>query len=243
MDNNYDLDEFQDLFYKPRHSSSTYKEASDTSTGILSDTHTSCAGSALTNLVRSLNEERELHIAASESSLGQKSGGPDTQRSDELSQSYVFMDMSRAPSLKSANNPPAVLRLPSQNYDAPFEFGVPEDIASSRASSLLITEENDTFGHLIRQGIVDAAGTPTTPQCPSRATYTHPKIEDDAEEVDIIIPISYIDSQLRSPNGMRSSYMTSASEYYRMSALSDFPVPQHDQTLRLIALPLVLTLL
>ncbi|OAX34150.1 hypothetical protein K503DRAFT_803825 [Rhizopogon vinicolor AM-OR11-026] len=225
MDNNDDLDEFQDLFYKPQQSSSTYKEARDTSRGIPSDIHTSYSGSALTNLVRSLNEERELHIAASESSLGQKSGGPDTQRSDELSQSYVFMDMSRAPSLESANNPPAVLRLPSQNYDAPFELGVPEDIASSRASSLLITEENDTFGHPIRQGLVDAAGISTILQCPSRATSTHPEIEDDAEEVDAISPISYIDSRLRSPDGVRSSYMTSASEYSRMSALSDFPVP------------------
>lgn len=62
-------------------------------------------------------------------------------------------------------------------------------------------------------------------QCPSRATSTHPEIQDDVEEANEISPISYIDSRLRSPDGLRSSYMTSASEYSRMSGLSDFPVP------------------
>ncbi|OJA09879.1 hypothetical protein AZE42_10721, partial [Rhizopogon vesiculosus] len=184
MDNNDDLDEFQDLFYKPSQSSSTYKEASDTSRGIPSDIHTSYSGSALTNLARSLNQERELHILDSESSLGQKSGGPDTQRSDELSQSAHL-------SLSTSIN----------QYFTSFT------------------------GHLIRQGLVDAAGISTILQCPSRATSTHLEIEDDAEEADGISPISYMDSRLRSPDGVRSSYMTSASEYSRMSALSDFPVP------------------
>jgi len=87
-----------------------------------------------------------------------------------------------------------------------------------------MTEENDTFGHPIRQGLVDSA-TSTILHCPSRAASTHPEIHDDTEEADAISPISYIDSQLRSPGGVRLSYMTSASEYSRMSALSDFPVP------------------
>lgn len=147
LDNNDDLEEFQDLFYKPPQCSGQHNEASDTSKGIPSDIHSSYSGSALTNLVRSLNEEiGELHIAVSDISLGQQSGGLCAQRSDELSQSYVFMDMSRTPSPGSVNGPPTVLRLPSQRYDAPFESGVPEDIGSSRASSLLMTEENDTFG-------------------------------------------------------------------------------------------------
>jgi len=134
------------LFYRPPQYSNKDKEASDTSRGIPSDIHTSCSGSALTNLVRSLSEEiSELNMAASDTSLGQRSGGPNAPRSDELSQSYVFMDMSRTSSPESVN-PPAVVRLPSQHYDAPFESGVPEDIPSSRASSLLMTEEDDTFG-------------------------------------------------------------------------------------------------
>lgn len=146
LDNNDDLGEFQDLFYRPPQYSNKDKEASDTSRGIPSDIHTSCSGSALTNLVRSLSEEiSELNMAASDTSLGQRSGGPSAPRSDELSQSYVFMDMSRTSSPESVN-PPAVVRLPSQHYDAPFESGVPEDIPSSRASSLLMTEEDDTFG-------------------------------------------------------------------------------------------------
>jgi hypothetical protein len=146
LDNNDDLEEFQDLFYKPPQCSGQHNEANDTSKGIPSDIHSSCSGSALTNLVRSLNEEiGELHIAASDISLGQQSGGVCAQRSDELSQSYVFMDMSRTTSPESVNGPPTVLRLPSQRYDTLFESGVPEDIRSSRASSLLMTEENDTF--------------------------------------------------------------------------------------------------
>lgn len=80
-------------------------------------------------------------------------------------------------------------------------------------------------GHPIRQGLVDAAGISTILQCPSRATSTHPEIQDDIEEADVISPISYFNSQLHSPDAARSSYMTSASEYSRMSALSDFPVP------------------
>lgn len=242
LDNNDDLEEFQDLFYKPPQCSSKNKEASDTHRSIPSDIHTSSSGSALTNLLRSLNEEiGELDVAASETSLGQRSTGPSAPRSNEISQSYVFRNMSRTPSSASAK-PPSVHRLPSQHYDAPFELGIPEDIASSRASSLLMTEENDTFGmapplswlqsvfntsfegHPIRQGLVDSA-TSTILHCPSRAASTHPEIQDDAEAADAISPISYIDSQLRSPGGVRLSYMTGASEYSRMSALSDFPVP------------------
>jgi hypothetical protein len=145
LDNNDDLDEFQDLFYKPPQCGSKHREVTDTSRSIPSDIRTSYSGSALTNLVRSLSEEiGELNVAASDTSLGQRSGGPCAPPSDELSQSYVFMDMLRTPSPDSAG-PPAVLRLPSQHYDV-LELGIPEDIASSRASSILMTEENDTFG-------------------------------------------------------------------------------------------------
>ncbi|KAG2134025.1 uncharacterized protein EDB93DRAFT_1093001 [Suillus bovinus] len=224
---NDDLDEFQDLFYKPpqsrlssEKSSIKHQDASETSRGIPSDIHSSYSGSALTNLMRSMSEIGELHVSASDISYGQRSGGP----GDELSQTYVFMDMSRTPSPVQVG-PCGVTQSPAQLYDAPFEAGVPEDIESSRASSLLIvSQENDTFGYPIRQDVVDAAGTSTIHQG-SHRTSTYASIHDAAEEADLVSPISSFQSPPVSADAMRSSYMTSGSEYSRMSNLSDFPDP------------------
>jgi hypothetical protein len=149
---NDDLDDFHDLFYRPPQSrlssgksSVKHQDASETSRGVPSDIHSSYSGSALTNLMRSMSEIGELHVAASDFSHGQRSGGPGDQRSDELSQTYVFMDMSTPSPVQV--DPCDVTQSPVQLYDAPFETGVPEDIESSRASSLLIaSQENDTFG-------------------------------------------------------------------------------------------------
>ncbi|KAG2119194.1 hypothetical protein DEU56DRAFT_747471 [Suillus clintonianus] len=226
-----DLDEFQDLFYRPPQSrlssgksSVKHQEASETSRGIPSDIHSSYSGSALTNLMRSMSEIGELHVEASDLSHGQRSGGLGESRSDDLSQTYVFMDMSRTPSPVQAN-PRTVSQSPAQLYDAPFESGVPEDIESSRASSFLMaSQENDTFGLPIRQDVVDAAGTSTILQGSYRNS-AHASIYDAAEEADLVSPISFIHSPLLSAGGIRSSYMTSGSEYSRMSTLSDFPDP------------------
>ncbi|KAG1769879.1 hypothetical protein EV702DRAFT_1140557 [Suillus placidus] len=228
---NDDLDEFRDLFYRPPQSrlssgksSVKHQDASETSRGIPSDIHSSYSGSALTNLMRSMSEIGELHVAASDFSHGQRSGGPGDQRSDELSQTYVFMDMSRTSSPVQVD-PCAITQSPAQLYDAPFEAGLPEDIESSRASSLLLaSQENDTFGYPIRQDVVDAAGTSTIHQS-SRRTSTYASIHDAAEEIDLVSPISFVQSPPVSANAMRSSYMTSGSEYSRMSTLSDFPYP------------------
>lgn len=226
--NNDDLDDFQDLFYRPpqrrlssEKSSVKHQDASETSRGIPSDIHSSYSGSALTNLMRSMSEIGELHVAASD---GQRSGGPGDQRSDELSQTYVFMDMSRTPSPVQVD-PCAVTQSPTQLYDTPFEVGVPEDIESSRASSPLIaSQENDTFGHPIRQDTVDAVGKSTIHQG-SRRTSAYASIHDAAEEADLVSPISFVQSPPLSSDAIRSSYMTSGSEYSRMSTLSDFPDP------------------
>lgn len=228
---NDDLDEFQDLFYRPPQnrlssgkSSVKHQDTSETSRGIPSDIHSSYSGSALTNLMRSMSEIGELHVAASDISYGQRSGGPGDQRSDELSQTYIFMDMSRTSSPVQVD-PCAVTQSPAQLYDAPFEMGVPEDIESSRASSLLIvSQENDTFGHPIRQDVVDAAGTSTIHQGSYRSS-TYASIHDAAEEADLVSPITPMQSPPVSADAMRSSYMTSGSEYSRMSTLSDFPDP------------------
>jgi hypothetical protein len=150
---NDDLDDFHDLFYRPPQSrlssgksSVKHQDASETSRGVPSDIHSSYSGSALTNLMRSMSEIGELHVTASDFSHGQRSGGPGDQPSDELSQTYVFMDMSRTPSPVQVDSCD-VTQSPVQLYDTPFEAGVPEDIESSRASSILIaSQENDTFG-------------------------------------------------------------------------------------------------
>ncbi|KAG1825182.1 hypothetical protein EV424DRAFT_1393569 [Suillus variegatus] len=219
------------LFYRPPQnglssgkSSVKHQDTSETSRGIPSDIHSSYSGSALTNLMRSMSEIGELHVAASDISYGQRSGGPGDQRSDELSQTYIFMDMSRTSSPVQVD-PCAVTQSPAQLYDAPFEVGVPEDIESSRASSLLIaSQENDTFGHPIRQDVVDAAGTSTIHQGSYRSS-TYASIHDAAEEADLVSPISPMQSPPVSADAMRSSYMISGSEYSRMSTLSDFPDP------------------
>lgn len=228
---NDDLDEFQDLFYRPPQNrlssgkcSVKYQDASETSRGIPSDIHSSYSGSALTNLMRSMNEIGELHVAASDFSYEQRSGEPGDQRSDDLSQTYVFMDMSRTPSPVQVDTR-VVTQSPAQLYDPSFEAVVPEDIESSRASSLLIaSQENDTFGHPIRQDVVDAAGKSTIHEG-SRRTSAYASIHDAAEEADLVSPISFVYSPSPSADVMRSSYMTSGSEYSRMSTLSDFPDP------------------
>lgn len=228
---NDDLDDFHDLFYRPPQSrlssgksSVKHQDASETSRGVPSDIHSSYSGSALTNLMRSMSEIGELHVTASDFSHGQRSGGPGDQPSDELSQTYVFMDMSRTPSPVQVDSCD-VTQSPVQLYDTPFEAGVPEDIESSRASSILIaSQENDTFGRPIRQDVVDAAGQSTIHQG-SHRTSTYASIHDAAEEADLVSPISFIQSPPLSADAMRSSYMTSGSEYSRMSTLSDFPDP------------------
>ncbi|KAH7929964.1 hypothetical protein BV22DRAFT_1001736 [Leucogyrophana mollusca] len=228
LDNNDDLDHFRDLFYKPpsRNVAAAPREdfSSQVSMGIPSDVRSSGSASALTNLVRSLSEELD--------DLQDNAKSQESHAEDTLSQEYVFLDLSR--SYSSSPVPvdsvsPHRLPIHQENVAGTQpESAVPEDVVSSRASSIVERDppENDTFGYPIRHGVVEAAPTPPALHSPRHAS-THLSIKDEADDQDhIISPVtSNTGSELRSADAIRSSYMTSASEGSRISNLSDFPAP------------------
>ncbi|KAF9233407.1 hypothetical protein BU15DRAFT_80158 [Melanogaster broomeanus] len=241
FDTSGDLDEFQDLFYKPPpRSSSGYQtqESSVISKQIPSDIHSSESESALTNLVRSLSEEmnelRDLSQAPSDPTSRQKPEGHTDQTETEVGPKYVFLDVARSysPSTMRTESS-AQLRSPAEEEGEPasqLSTDIPEDVVSSRASSVLngpSEEENDTFGYPVRHGLVEAA-SPFSIQTPRRAS-THLSILDGVEEQDeILSPVPTVrDPVPTTADALRESYMTTTSDYSctSMSGLSDFPLP------------------
>ncbi|KAH7909606.1 hypothetical protein BJ138DRAFT_1010496 [Hygrophoropsis aurantiaca] len=222
LDNNDDLDHFRDLFYKPpppnAFSGSREDDASQLSKGIPSDVQSTRSTSAFTALVRSLSEELE----GSRDHGKSQEGHPD----DALSQEYVFLDMSRSyTSSPVPMDPGTPHRLPIHQDDVPIiqpNSAIPEDVESSRASSMLERDpgDNDTFGFPIQASPTEVVSAPPTP--PRAPTHLMIQPEPDVSRQDD--HLSPAGSDPRSSE-VRSSYMTSASEGSRISNLSDFPVP------------------
>ncbi|KIJ62118.1 hypothetical protein HYDPIDRAFT_95007 [Hydnomerulius pinastri MD-312] len=239
FDNPDDLDEFHDLFYKPPPRSSPgegNKEPSVISKGIPSDVRSSRSGSALTNLVRSLSEGiselRDHSRTPSDPMRHQTSESHADQTSSEGGGNYVFLDLARSYASSPVPMESSAVRLPIQQEDehgVQSSAGVPEDVMSSRASSVLegtLEEtENDTFGYPIRHGLIEAVA-PSPVHSPRRASTHLSILEGVEEQADVLSPVaSYTTSQPHSADALRSSYMTSTSDNSRMSGLSDFPLP------------------
>ncbi|KAI0823498.1 hypothetical protein BC628DRAFT_511022 [Trametes gibbosa] len=253
--NDEDLDRFRDLFYRPpesrtpssddsrppvsrRPSSSIHVELNARSTRTLS---------GLTSLARQLNENME-EMEAYEVMMegyerdrvspmwGARHGGMAGQRPSDLgpeppqvlSQSppgLVYEREGAGTQLRLPINANLALSQPSDN--------VPEDVESSRASSMLEMPLDDEPGHL-RIGEIEAVSTPSIFASTKRfsthlSAVSHPEGE--------ISPVSEYHSRRivsqsslgvpHSSDAARSSFMTNTSG---MSGLSDFPAPPNQIT-------------
>ncbi|EGO04021.1 hypothetical protein SERLA73DRAFT_175753 [Serpula lacrymans var. lacrymans S7.3] len=241
--NGDDLDDFRDLFYKPRpRNVSRTPTSDDPSKGIPSDVHSSRSGSGLTNLVRKLSEELEELKDVSSPSAGaldsESRGGREEQQSGHPSttQGFFFSDFSGSPSSSPVQaDGPSPFRLPIQKDRVPPgapDANIPEDVESSRASSILerANEENDTFGVPIRVGQIAAMATSPVSFSPHRVSSQLSIIGGEAAHTgptsQTFTPRSGRNSlHPHSAEPLRSSYATSTTDLSRMSGLSDFPVP------------------
>ncbi|KAF9225689.1 hypothetical protein BS17DRAFT_557425 [Gyrodon lividus] len=234
-----DLDEFQDLFYKPPPRSSCgneNQEPSVTSKQIPTDVHSSESESALTTLVRSLGEEmnelRDPSRTPSGSTCPQRSLNHADQTWSDSAPEYVSLDLSRSDSSSpSPVESSAQMCSPIQQEGKPpvqLSTDVPEYVISSPASSVLETpseNENDTFGYPIRHGLVEAVA-PFPVHSPRRASTHLSVVAGIEEQADVLSPVTICGgSTLSSAEAVRASYLTTTSDNSRMSGLSDFPLP------------------
>ena len=153
FDNPDDLDEFQDLFYKP--SGGQRPEPRLTISQVPTDVHSSTSSSPLTHLLRKLSEEvnsrRDPSRTPSDPMLIQRSESQD-DRTNQSGAKFVFLDVARSsspPPMESSSQ----LHVPIQEGSestAPPVMVIPEDVHSSYTSSVLESplaeQENDTFG-------------------------------------------------------------------------------------------------
>lgn len=155
FDNPDDLDEFQDLFYKPYPASiGQHQDASGAMNQVPTDVHSSTSSSPLTHLVRKLSEEvhsrRDPSRTPSDPMLIQRSGSQD-QASNESGTKFVFMELARTsspPPMASTSQLHMPIQEGSESSAQPVMV-IPEDVNSSYTSSVLespLDHEHDTFG-------------------------------------------------------------------------------------------------
>ena len=249
-----DLDEFQDLFYKPYSASGGQRrEPSVAICQVPADVHSSTSSSPLTHLLRKLSEEvnsqRDPSRTPSDPILPQKSESQDDQ-SNQSGTKFVFMDLARSSSSPAPMESTSQLHVPIQEGSestAQPVMVIPEDVNSSYTSSVLESpfeeQENDTFGkdarelrsladvlyvttgYPIKHGQCEAATSPTPIQSPLRLS-THLSIEEDETDGDDATFLSPVTRRygLISVDAVRASYLTT-SDMSQMSGLSDFPLP------------------
>ncbi|KAJ7094588.1 hypothetical protein B0H15DRAFT_904537 [Mycena belliarum] len=244
-----DLDDFHDLFYKPnltdevlnnlsrpastRYPSVTWDLASTTRT------QRTRTGSGLTSLAQQLSMEFEdmragRHLRArtdsmgSESSISRFSAFP-----TENDIRFVFSDSEMSRSIREEPSEP--IALPAEAMSAFRASGrIPEDVESSRASSLdapVGDEEEDELE--IRLGNVESVSTPPATSTDYRNSYMGQMTfaeEHGQPPPKGALPLPRVVSSLQphSADPTRSSYMTE-STLSRMSNLSDFPSPPPQQ--------------
>ncbi|TFK80902.1 hypothetical protein K466DRAFT_503075 [Polyporus arcularius HHB13444] len=244
-----DLERFRDLFYRPPESRTPSSEDSlppvsrrpSGSIPIELNARSTRSLSGLTTLARQLSvnmeemqdREYELEEADRVSPMwGTRYGGLAGQRPDDLGPDppgVLSQSSSRSGYLRGAQSP---LRLPLDEdmvLSQPIEV-VPEDVESSRASSMLeLPIEDDD----VRVGEVEALHTPPAHDQPARFS-THlaeidyndnqlsPTGPEDERSRRIVSQQSSLGVPLSSADAARSSFMTNTSG---MSRLSDFPAP------------------
>ncbi|KAG9309962.1 hypothetical protein JVU11DRAFT_9995 [Chiua virens] len=230
FDNPDDLDEFQDLFYRP-----SDQDPSIPVGQMSPNVHGSEASSPLSYLVRKLSEEvqslRDPSRTPSDPMLLRRSESHDYP-SSESGTKFVFSDLARTsspPPMESSS----LMHLPSpkgsESTSQPVMI-ISEDFGSSYTTSALDTSlgdpENDTFGYPIKRGQLEVAIAPSPIQSPSRLS-THLSIQEEDFAEDDTAFLSPVTKRygLSSPTDIvRSSYMTT-SDMSQMSELSDFPLP------------------
>ncbi|KAH9887934.1 hypothetical protein C8Q73DRAFT_194341 [Cubamyces lactineus] len=260
INNSVDLERFRDLFYRPPESRTSSSDGSrppfsrrpSGSIHIELGARSTRTLSGLTSLARQLNEnmeEMEAFEALTEGydraspMWGARHGGLDGQRPDDLGPEPSQVLSQPPPNLVyEREGTQSPLRLP---IDADLALSqpsdnVPEDVESSRASSMLelpLEEDPDN----LRIGEIEAVSTPPVFATPKRfsthlsAISSYPDGEDTVSPTAagrLSTPSHRIVSQQSSlgvpfsSDATRSSFMTNTSG---MSGLSDFPAPpSHD---------------
>ncbi|KAF8802733.1 hypothetical protein BYT27DRAFT_7196275 [Phlegmacium glaucopus] len=248
------LESFQDLFYRPNnHLRPTYTEAAfpDTpsppnisTTAWDRNTQRHRTESGLTTLARQLSEEFEQMALERRRSSSQYSSKPSSrQQSSNISRrptdgslQFVFEEPDPSESLPELDHPAIQAFQPSGT--------LPEDVESSRASSLIerIETEDEDETAMLRLGVVESVLTPPSVSAQYRpnsrtgeTSFTptdaeHPQ-QDQPESPQTSSGISG-EARARTFAGLRppsfeegrSSFMTTSTAS-RMSNLSDFPSP------------------
>ncbi|RPD60406.1 hypothetical protein L226DRAFT_615868 [Lentinus tigrinus ALCF2SS1-7] len=251
-----DLERFRDLFYRPPESRTPSSEdtrppvsrrpSATASIPIELNARSTRSLSGLTTLARQLSanmeemqdREQELEEADRASPMwGARYGGLSGQRPEDLGPDppgVLSQSSSRSGYLR--DDPQSPLRLPLDDemvLSQPSDV-VPEDVESSRASSMLeLPLEED--GSNLRVGEIEAIPTPSAYVQPARFSthltqmdYTDNQLSPESPEDERSRRMSRIVSQQSSlavplsSDAARSSFMTNTSG---MSRLSDFPAP------------------
>lgn len=156
FDNPDDLDEFRDLFYKPRPASGDqHREPWVMINQVPTDVGSSTSGSPLTHLVRKLSEEvhsrRDPSRTPSDQILVQRTESQE-DRSSQSGTTLVFMDLARTSSprpMESSSQLHVPIQEESESTLQPLMV-IPDDVNSFYTSSILESpsedHENDTFG-------------------------------------------------------------------------------------------------
>ena len=151
-----DLDEFQDLFYKPVPTSEhQHQESSVTINQVPVDVRSSASSSPLTHLVRKLSEEvnsrRDPSRTPSDMTYLQKSESQDLPLS-ESGAKFVLVDSIRSsspPPMESSSQTHLPIQGEKESITQPVTV-ILEDVDSSYTASVLegpsTERENDTFG-------------------------------------------------------------------------------------------------
>ena len=273
-----DLERFRDLFYRPSHSNSSESMAQGAadrpgpvsrSGSITFDVASQSTRSGLSTLVRQVSEDleevRQLYNSrddlVDEASIwGRRQGGVRGPRPlHDRDSDPPNVVLARFASSHSGSSPrseyDSPLRLPIDTSFVSPSTNIPEDVESSRASSLLelspLNEERTTgklssipfnehslifMSESLRVGSIEAVSTPpiinTTQRFSTELSLVGHGAPDtgveDRRESDYFEPrVASQRSTMLTPlsPNARSSYMTSNTDTSRMSGLSDFPVP------------------
>ncbi|KAH9478208.1 hypothetical protein JR316_0008661 [Psilocybe cubensis] len=241
-----DLDNFQDLFYRPTGPGvgRTPNEAALPETPSPPNRGSTPwenmpnrrTGSSLTSLARKLSEEFEMlsHERERSSNSQYSQSPPSSQRPSRMNRhptegslQFVFEEMGVSGSPPNDSNDP-ILAFHASGV-------LPEDVqADSRASSFIQgTDEDDDQTARFRMGVVESVSTPPAVSAhhvsfDGQMAYVHDN-QLQRQDIDTANSSGRILSSLMPPTeATRSSYMTT-STLSRMSGLSDFPAPPKDE--------------
>ncbi|KAI0641468.1 hypothetical protein C8Q79DRAFT_919456 [Trametes meyenii] len=249
INSNDDLERFRDLFYRPPESRTPssderpdFSRRPSGSIPIEMNARSTRTLSGLTSLARQLNENME-EMEAYETMMegyerersspmwGARYGGVGGRRSEDMGPEPTQVLSQSPPGLvyeREGSGTPLRLPIDANLVLSQPSDNVPEDVESSRASSMLEMPLEDNPDN-VRIGEIEAVSTPPIFATPKRfsthlsAMYPEGEVSPESEH-----PLRRIVSQQSSlgvpmsSDAARSSFMTNTSG---MSGLSDFPAP------------------